>query len=355
MPRRTNVFQQVVRIIHEHLATDAATVVESDELIDRITGTKREVDVTLTSDVGGQQIIISIEATAQSRRASVTWVDGMLAKHSTLPTNKLVLVSQAGFSKPAQERAAAHGAVTLQPQDLAGEDASERVISRLGTIKARATLFKTLASSVSIKQPDGKVTDLKPLPANTALFADDGTFISSLGNDFVERFAKDAKMLAAVILPQLPPTFYAEFEAVCGSRRVEIKQKDGSVRTTGTYLLLADKSTLRAKDTGLRPIESIHHRNRIDVESFEVSLTQLKLGDPVIGHYGTIEGELIGSEALVVVTERDGDLRASLRYPDGTTKEIPIEDADSRRRVLEEAVAYVNESNDQSRGAEERR
>src|SRR4051812_3655196 len=222
MPRRTNMFQQVVRILHEHLATDAAVVVESDELLDRVTGAKREVDVTLTSDLGGQQIIIAIEATAQSRRASVTWVDGMLAKHSTLPTNKLVLVSQAGFSKLARERAAAHGAVTLQPEDLAGEGASETVISRLGTIKARATLFKTLASSVSFRQPDGEVTDLKPLPANTALFADDGTFISALGDDFVERFAEHVKMLEAVVLPHLQPSFYAEFEAVCDSRQVEI-------------------------------------------------------------------------------------------------------------------------------------
>jgi hypothetical protein len=339
------VFQQVVRILHEHLAADAAVVVESDELVDRVTGAKREVDVTLTSDIGGQQIIISIEATAQNRRASVTWVDEMLAKHSTLPTSKLVLVSQAGFSKLARDQAAAHGAVTLQPQDLAGKDAPGEVISLLGTVALRAILFKTLASRVSFRWPDGEIKDLTTLSANTALFADDGTFISSLGDDFVKRYAKSAKMLEAVVLPQLQPNFYAEFEASCRSRQVEIKQEDGSVRTTGTYLLLA-KLRPTVEDMVLCPIEHIMHRNRIDVESFQLSLTHLRLSDPVAGYYSTIDSELIGSKALLVVTERDGGFQASLRYADGTTKEISIEDADSRQRVQEEVSALLSQSGD---------
>lgn len=344
MPRRTNVFQQVVRIIHEHLAADAAEVVESDELVDNASGAKREVDVTLTSEVAGQRIVISVEATAQSRRASVTWVDGMLAKHSTLPTNKLVLVSQAGFSKLARDRAAAHGAVTLQPQDLDGDDASQAVLSRLGAVTLRLTRFKTLESSVSFKRPDGHVTDFIPLPSNTALVADDRTFISRLEDDFAKRYAKHAKMLAAVALPHLQPSFYAEFGATCASRQVEIKQDDGSVRTSGTYLLVEDNWGATAEDPRLLPIERIRHRNRIDVESLDLSLTHLKLSDPAAGYYGTIDADLIGSNALLVITERDGDFRASLRYADGVIKEISIDDGHSNRLLLEEAAALLSQS-----------
>jgi hypothetical protein len=46
MPQRTNTFQQVVRLVHEHLAADGASVKESHMLVDEITGEDREVDAT---------------------------------------------------------------------------------------------------------------------------------------------------------------------------------------------------------------------------------------------------------------------------------------------------------------------
>ena len=39
MPRRTNLFQEVVTVLHEHLAVE-----ESALLIDGVTGDEREVD-----------------------------------------------------------------------------------------------------------------------------------------------------------------------------------------------------------------------------------------------------------------------------------------------------------------------
>lgn len=347
MPRRTNIFQQVVRVIHEHLAAGAATVDESAELLDRVTGDTREVDVTLTSEVAGHQIIISIEATAQKRRATVAWVDGMLSKHNTLPTDKLVLVSQAGFSQTARSRAAAHGAVTLQPRDLATEDVSSAVIGRLGTFTVRATRFKTLSSIVSVRRPDGKVVELKSLSPNTVIVAGDHSIIGRLGDDFAARFDKHTiRILSAVILPQLKPTFYAEFSAECDSRHVEIIGADGSARTTPTYLPVRNALTPKIEDATLYPIERIRHRNRLDVESLSVSLAHLKLDEPVAAHYGTIDGELVGQKALLVITEHDGQVQASVRYADGTTTAISVEDDASRQRLREEAIALVEQSED---------
>jgi hypothetical protein len=70
MPRRTNVFQEVVAIIHEHMA-EGATVEESAMLVNRATGHKREVDVVIRTNAATQEVVIGIEATSAGREASV--------------------------------------------------------------------------------------------------------------------------------------------------------------------------------------------------------------------------------------------------------------------------------------------
>lgn len=70
----------------------------------------REVDVYLETERAGIPIRISFECLASGRKADRPWVDQMIGKHSNLPTDKLVLVSKAGFSKPALCYAAKHRA-----------------------------------------------------------------------------------------------------------------------------------------------------------------------------------------------------------------------------------------------------
>ena len=98
MPRRSNLFQDVVGIIHRHMAGEA-TVEESAMLEDRLTGEEQEVDVVIRGRTGQHETVVSVEATARRRKADVSWVREMVGKHQHLPTNKLVLVSESGFSK----------------------------------------------------------------------------------------------------------------------------------------------------------------------------------------------------------------------------------------------------------------
>jgi predicted Mrr-cat superfamily restriction endonuclease len=110
VPRRTNLFQDVVAVIHEHLAGDAV-MEESAMLTNRLTGEQREVDVVLRRTTAGYETVIAVEAT--SRRAPVTapWVEQMVGKHANLPTDKLVLVSESGFTKQARELAERENAI----------------------------------------------------------------------------------------------------------------------------------------------------------------------------------------------------------------------------------------------------
>lgn len=80
MPQRSNLFQKVVRVLHQEIASDA-TVEESGFLIDSDTGEEREVDVVIETITAGHKLIVAIEATAAGRKADVGWVEQMLKKH----------------------------------------------------------------------------------------------------------------------------------------------------------------------------------------------------------------------------------------------------------------------------------
>lgn len=112
MPKRSNDFQQLIYLIHHQLASEA-TVTESKFLHDRAAGAEREVDIVIETQVGNYSVIIGIECQGRGRVASVEWVEQMVAKHQTLPTDKLILVSQSGFSPNAHKKAKALGIETM--------------------------------------------------------------------------------------------------------------------------------------------------------------------------------------------------------------------------------------------------
>ncbi len=103
MPKRTNQFQQLVYAIHLQLV-DSATVTESKFLRDRMTGDEREVDIVIETGIGPYRPIIGAECRGCGRRADIGWVEEMYAKHQNL-TNKLVLVSESGFTTRAIRKA----------------------------------------------------------------------------------------------------------------------------------------------------------------------------------------------------------------------------------------------------------
>jgi hypothetical protein len=80
-------------------------VTESAELIDRVTGEPREVDICIEGTVGGAPTIVCIECRAATRKADVTWVEAMTNTHNDLPTNVLILYSRSGFTKAAVDKA----------------------------------------------------------------------------------------------------------------------------------------------------------------------------------------------------------------------------------------------------------
>ena len=100
MPKRTNPFQKLVYTIYRQLAPDAS-VTQSKELPDLVTGKKREVDIVIEKVVANSLLVIGVECASRSRRADITWVEQLAKKHERLPTDHLILVAEAGFAADA--------------------------------------------------------------------------------------------------------------------------------------------------------------------------------------------------------------------------------------------------------------
>jgi hypothetical protein len=122
VPKRTNLFQEVVTIVHEHLA-EGSTREPSAMLENTRTGFLREVDVVLrVTTPPGYETVIAIEATKLGEPADVTWVEQMVGKHKNLRTDKVVLVSDLGFSAQARILAIAENMIPLTPEVLESDD-----------------------------------------------------------------------------------------------------------------------------------------------------------------------------------------------------------------------------------------
>ena len=67
MPKRSNSFQRLVKLLHERL-DDSWVVTESMMFDDSFTGEKREVDIVLESYVGSHKIVLSITNSATGEK-----------------------------------------------------------------------------------------------------------------------------------------------------------------------------------------------------------------------------------------------------------------------------------------------
>lgn len=112
MPKRTNAFQRLVTLLNATLAGHGH-VVESAMLQDKVTHEDREVDILITAPAANYKVAIGIEVVSWSRPAGTPWIEHMRAKHDNLEIDKLILVSESGFTKPALVKARFYGIETL--------------------------------------------------------------------------------------------------------------------------------------------------------------------------------------------------------------------------------------------------
>jgi hypothetical protein len=152
MPKRSNSFQRLVKLLHERLDNNWK-VTESKMFKDSDTGEDREVDVVLESTEAGYEIVISIECRDHKRKADVTWVESMAKRHESLPTSKLALWSASGFSKSAIKKAKKWNIATVSGEHIEFLPWA-KIANQLkgGSVKLLNTEF---AFFIDVKTPQG--------------------------------------------------------------------------------------------------------------------------------------------------------------------------------------------------------
>jgi len=121
MPRRTNAFQRIIALLNATLA-ERCSVVESAMLRDKVTNEEREIDILITTTAGSYTLTIGVEVVSWARPAGTPWVERMRARHDNLPVDKLVLVSESGFTGPAEVKAKFYGIETLTVESALNTD-----------------------------------------------------------------------------------------------------------------------------------------------------------------------------------------------------------------------------------------
>lgn len=287
MPPRSNFFQDVVAIIERHKAPDAV-ITDSAELVDRLTGDTREVDVTVASMVDGYETLVSVEASDPSRTAGVTWVEQLACKHQSLATTRLVLVSNSGFTGPALRKAKALGIVTITPEDLEDEDHEFTIISKLATPPLTVELG-AVGLTLEVRPPAGytmapalPVYRANSTPVDTGRIADD--LLDSHLEQVLVEVARDLTTTA--------------------TRRLQIRARPAE----------ALFGEARRADTGESvrvPVEAVVLEVDVEVRTHPEMAMVARLFDQTPALYG--KTQIQGAEAIFVTTDHAGNHVATLR------------------------------------------
>lgn len=286
-------------------------------LPDRETGELREVDAAIRQMVGGHSIIVQVEATARGRVADVKWVEAELGKFRAVGTNKLVLVSEAGFSSSARAKAEQNGAVVLSPEDMTGEDPSFEVVNAVGSVRPLTYSLRPKAVKVTVQAPDG----LKKLavPPDLDAVTGDGFSLGSIGEILLARMNQEWRAFADQIdVPEGEEGSIASFQLAIPDWSCTLRREDGETEQVVVCLRWQPDPKVAAE---MHPILLIEALGEAQLEASEVPLTHFKLGDKSVA-FGT--GKLDGSDALLVFTEDGEGGKGTIRLRDESGRDQTV-------------------------------
>jgi hypothetical protein len=109
MARRGKELEKLVEALERLLVHSGASVTSPDFLIDRTTGKRREVDVSVRSRVGSIEVVVILECRDWSIPQCSPWIEQLAQKRDDVNAAKAVAVSSSGFNEAAAKKAHAHG------------------------------------------------------------------------------------------------------------------------------------------------------------------------------------------------------------------------------------------------------
>jgi hypothetical protein len=224
MPRRSNPFQRLMFLIHEKLAGEA-TVTESASLKDIRTGQHREVDILIETRVADSLLRIGIECTTGSRPATVEWVERMIGKHRDLPTDKLLLVSESGFTANAREKASLNMVETIGLGQALEADWTA-IVNKLKTVYLGLFRFTLAQFSVTF-EPAVELREGETPPLDTVVYRGDAEPRGTIRTNVDKAFAD----IRPAIMQQIEPGTAKTFQIVARpGEEVYIHYREGRHR-----------------------------------------------------------------------------------------------------------------------------
>jgi hypothetical protein len=171
MPKRSNAFQVLIEMLEGQLAPSGAQVRGSQLLRDSRTGEDREVDVIIEVQIGIHLIRVGIEVTDSRRPASSPWIESISQKHADLPIHKSILVSRAGFFKPALLKARLLNIDTLTLEEANHADWKAK-LDGLRTVTIESFLLPYVTKATLLLADPSCIEDLTNLTISRAEFYD---------------------------------------------------------------------------------------------------------------------------------------------------------------------------------------
>lgn len=275
-------------------------------LADVLTGQEREVDVTVTKKVAGYPVTVAIEATAAGEKATVNWVEQLVAKHSRLLTSKLVLVSQAGFWATAKDLALQLGALPLEPEDLSDDDPSLEIVNRLDAIWAKTVSLNPQRVRVWVTRPDGSTQGPIVSTPDLDVVLEDGLPVAPLGAAVQAWVDANMRRIQEQIgIHQIDKDLQSEFILEVSPWTARI---DGRTAALCLHWTGEDGSADER-----HPVSKLQVVGRAAIEVVEVELKHARLGE---AHYSHGEATILGRRSLVVITEDEEGGRLTVRQQD---------------------------------------
>jgi len=123
MPKRSNEFQRLVKLVQQALAPQGATVHESAMVENQ--GNMREIDVLVEGAFGSYQMKIAVEVKDESRPLGPGQVEEYIGKYRQgdgIKVNHVVIVSKKGFTRGAKDKARTAGITLLKLSEATTAD-----------------------------------------------------------------------------------------------------------------------------------------------------------------------------------------------------------------------------------------
>ena len=122
MAREGRDFKQLIEKLEKILLPEKAIIRSPDFIEDKITGQKREVDISIRMDIGSVPILILVECRDRKADQDTTWIEQIHTKTNDLNANKVIAVSSSGFSDNAVTKASHYGIETRTYGEISSEE-----------------------------------------------------------------------------------------------------------------------------------------------------------------------------------------------------------------------------------------